>query len=144
MLLHINPTRQRGKRTGSLAGASGWYMTFFAAGVICRGRFDHIMVAARSEIRTFSHPDHHLAEVAAALHVLERRDGVRELEDAVDHGVQLVDPDRLIHRLEHGPRADQDALNSDALHENRHRIDLSQARENADQGDVTTQADRAQ
>ena len=34
MLLHINPTRQRGKRTGSLAGASGWYMTFFAAGVI--------------------------------------------------------------------------------------------------------------
>ena len=34
MLLHINPTRQRGKRTGSLAGASGWYMTFCAAGVI--------------------------------------------------------------------------------------------------------------
>jgi hypothetical protein len=31
MLLHINPTRQRGK---SLARASGWYMTFFAAGVI--------------------------------------------------------------------------------------------------------------
>ncbi|MGA7497139.1 MAG: hypothetical protein WBX00_10460, partial [Isosphaeraceae bacterium] len=26
--------RQRGKRTGSLASASGWYMTFFAAGVI--------------------------------------------------------------------------------------------------------------
>ena len=38
MLLHINPTRQRGKRTGSLARASGWYMTFFAAGVIaCPG-----------------------------------------------------------------------------------------------------------
>ena len=36
MLLHINPTRQRGKRTGSLARASGWYMTFFAAGVIAR------------------------------------------------------------------------------------------------------------
>ena len=36
MLLHINPTRQRGKRTGSLARALGWYMTFFAAGVICR------------------------------------------------------------------------------------------------------------
>jgi hypothetical protein len=34
MLLHINPTRQREKRTGSLARASGWYMTFFAAGVI--------------------------------------------------------------------------------------------------------------
>ena len=34
MLLHINPTRQRGKRTGSLARALGWYMTFFAAGVI--------------------------------------------------------------------------------------------------------------
>ncbi len=34
MLLHINPTRQRGRRTGSLARASGWYMTFFAAGVI--------------------------------------------------------------------------------------------------------------
>ena len=34
MLQHINPTRQRGKRTGSLAHASGWYMTFFAAGVI--------------------------------------------------------------------------------------------------------------
>ena len=28
--------RQRGKRTGSLARASGWYMTFFAAGVIIR------------------------------------------------------------------------------------------------------------
>ena len=37
MLLHINPTRQRGKRTGSLARASGWYMTFFAAGVIQTG-----------------------------------------------------------------------------------------------------------
>ena len=36
MLLHINPTRQRGKCTGSLARASGWYMTFFAAGVITR------------------------------------------------------------------------------------------------------------
>jgi hypothetical protein len=36
MLLHINPTRQRGKRTGSLARASGWYMTFFAAGVIIK------------------------------------------------------------------------------------------------------------
>ena len=34
MLLHINPTRQRGKRTGSLARAAGWYMTFFAAWVI--------------------------------------------------------------------------------------------------------------
>ena len=34
MLLHINPTRQQGKRTGSLARASGWYLTFFAAGVI--------------------------------------------------------------------------------------------------------------
>jgi len=34
MLLHINPTRQRGKCTGFLARASGWYMTFFAAGVI--------------------------------------------------------------------------------------------------------------
>ena len=34
MPLHINPTCQRGKRTGSLARASGWYMTFFAAGVI--------------------------------------------------------------------------------------------------------------
>ena len=45
MLLHINPTRQRGKRTGSLARASGWYMTFFAAGVIrddkCRDETDH-------------------------------------------------------------------------------------------------------
>ena len=38
MLLHINPTRQRGKRTGSLARASGWYMTFFAAGIIMTGR----------------------------------------------------------------------------------------------------------
>jgi len=37
MLLHINPTRQRGKRTGFLARASGWYMTFFAAGVIIDG-----------------------------------------------------------------------------------------------------------
>ena len=33
MLLHINPT-PAGKRTGSLAGTSGWYMAFFAAGVI--------------------------------------------------------------------------------------------------------------
>ena len=41
MLLHINPTRQRGKRTGSLARASGWYMTFFAAGVIDHSRSRH-------------------------------------------------------------------------------------------------------
>ena len=34
MLLHISPMRERGKRTGFLARASGWYMTFFAAGVM--------------------------------------------------------------------------------------------------------------
>jgi len=34
MLPHSNPTRQRGETTGSLAGASGWSMTFFVAGVI--------------------------------------------------------------------------------------------------------------
>jgi hypothetical protein len=50
MLLHINPTRQRGKRTGSLAGASGWYMTFFAAGVIADAVAD-----ARQSI---THADH--------------------------------------------------------------------------------------
>ena len=48
MLLHTNPTRQRGKRTGSLARASGWYMTFFAAGVICRRTDD-----SRGEINPF-------------------------------------------------------------------------------------------
>ena len=34
MLLHINPTHSEGNVTGPLAHASGWYMTFFAAGVI--------------------------------------------------------------------------------------------------------------
>ncbi len=50
MLLHINPKRQRGKRTGSLAGASGWYMTFFAAGVIvnCRSFSEPKQVGCRS------------------------------------------------------------------------------------------------
>ena len=48
MLLHINPTRQRGKRTGSLAGASGWYMTFFAAGVIPWGSRRQAMKFRRS------------------------------------------------------------------------------------------------
>jgi hypothetical protein len=47
MLLHINPTRQRGKRTGSLARASGWYMTFFAAGVIVQ-RF-HVLAAGQGQ-----------------------------------------------------------------------------------------------
>ena len=43
MLLHIHPTRQRGKRTGSLARASGWYMTFFAAGVIANSCSDNAL-----------------------------------------------------------------------------------------------------
>ena len=47
MLLHINPTRQRGKRTGSLARASGWYMTFFAAGVIDEGGHERKSLASR-------------------------------------------------------------------------------------------------
>ena len=35
MLLHIHPTgASEGNAPGSLAHASGWYMTFFAAGVI--------------------------------------------------------------------------------------------------------------
>ena len=59
MLLHINPTRQRGKRTGSLARASGWYMTFFAAGVILkilfvtiRARWFTLTVIPDREIRS--------------------------------------------------------------------------------------------
>ena len=52
MLLHINPTRQRGKRTGSLAGASGWYMTFFAAGVILSGR--HLYLRLPDLLRSWS------------------------------------------------------------------------------------------
>ena len=53
MLLHINPTRQRGKRTGSLARASGWYMTFFAAGVIVQEPLDfHLPLADAMSLRT--------------------------------------------------------------------------------------------
>ena len=37
IVLHSNPTRQRGETTGSLAGASGWSTTFFVAGVIDDG-----------------------------------------------------------------------------------------------------------
>ena len=51
MLLHINPTRQRGKRTGSLAGASGWYMTFFAAGVIVALFLPTATLASRNNAR---------------------------------------------------------------------------------------------
>ena len=50
MLLHINPTRQRGKRTGSLAGASGWYMTFFAAGVISNALASNFLDSGREAI----------------------------------------------------------------------------------------------
>ena len=52
MLLHINPTRQRGKRTGSLAGASGWYMTFFAAGVIFYQKLRRRLVSTIAEPST--------------------------------------------------------------------------------------------
>ena len=55
MLLHINPTRQRGKRTGSLARASGWYMTFFAAVVIALGTPQPPSLwMAPSETRTYA------------------------------------------------------------------------------------------
>src|SRR5208283_1791494 len=58
MLLHINPTRQRGKRTGSLAGASGWYMTFFAAGVIVKPRTAVAVVASKGNEDAFTVPRH--------------------------------------------------------------------------------------
>ena len=75
MLLHINPTRQRGKRTGSLARASGWYMTFFAAGVIlyslslpCRKKRPRIRTRVRRTrfyLRKFAAPCAHLMEFAS-------------------------------------------------------------------------------
>ena len=34
MLLHINPTRSEGSAPDPSLAISGWYMTFFAAGVI--------------------------------------------------------------------------------------------------------------
>ena len=72
MLLHINPTRQRGKRTGSLAGASGWYMTFFAAGVIPpSGRQISAASGRRHPLsgtrETWSAPNVHLATVLPQL-----------------------------------------------------------------------------
>ena len=56
MLLHINPTRQRGKRTGSLARASGWYMTFFAAGVIEKSEKHGIQAAFKVTKAEGGHP----------------------------------------------------------------------------------------
>ncbi len=57
MLLHINPTRQRGKRTGSLARASGWYMTFFAAGVIGPSYDGPVVIPPKQAVRFHGKPE---------------------------------------------------------------------------------------
>ncbi len=83
MLLHINPTRQRGKRTGSLAGASGWYMTFFAAGVI-GGAVQRQQVMAVQIDEAFEH----LAALQAPEDLAERGSQVRRI-DRIENGPHL-------------------------------------------------------
>ena len=82
MLLHINPTRQRGKRTGSLARTSGWYMTFFAAGVIAPCRLIvHIQYV--TEIRHVTEPGNFFGQIPPFLPARRR--------PTVDHSLAAGD-----------------------------------------------------
>src|SRR5262245_14380493 len=85
-----------------------------------------------------------LAEVAPALHVSQCLADLFEAEDAVHDGLQLVQGEGLVHRLEHGPAADEDALQPNVLHEDRDRIDVAITREDADQADRASHANGAE
>src|SRR5262245_32617702 len=90
--------------------------------------------------RSCAHTD--LTEMTRALHVRERLPKFAEAEGPVHDRPQLVQRDGAIHRLEHRPIADEDALEADVFHEDRNRIDLARAGEDADEADRAAGADR--
>src|SRR5471030_1435659 len=61
--------------------------------------------------------------------------GVVKAENAVDDRLQAMKPDCLVHRGEHVPRADVDALHTDGLAIDHARIDRACAAERANDVD---------
>src|SRR5262249_35037547 len=90
-----------------------------------------------------SDPDHDLAEVGLARHVLERGARLREREHAVHDRPHRVLGDRAVHLLEALAAAHDHALDPDVLHEDRIERDLTGgAEEHADEADSPADADR--
>jgi hypothetical protein len=58
------------------------------------------------EVRSSAVRDHDLAEMAAAFEMTVGLFWLGEPECPVDHGVQAVQPDRAVHRLEIGAASD--------------------------------------
>src|SRR5438105_5335706 len=80
-----------------------------------------------------------------ALQVPQRLANLLKRKYPVNHRSQLVQRDRSIHRLEHLPAANEDALDADALHQDRHGIDrAATARQDADQADLAARAHGAE
>src|SRR5579863_5304853 len=98
-------------------------------------RYFHAKVKADSRDKLNLYRDADLAEMRAAFEMAVGVGRLVEREDAVDHGMETVDRHRAIHRFEHLARADHDPLDARVLEEQRHRIDLARAGENADQAD---------
>ena len=87
--------------------------------------------------RSLRHPDHHLAEVLRAGEVFVRGAGIGEIEDAIDHRLELCHVDRAIHVVEHVAAAYLNAAHRRALGEQCRRIDRRLAGEIADRTDMT-------
>ena len=88
MLLHINPTRQQGKHTGSLARASGWYMTFFAAGVIVLGEpFNKAQITLFKAIKIPGAPISIVTQVSVGMSLFVGEDDNGQVRDC---DVQLI------------------------------------------------------
>src|SRR5579863_3474934 len=79
--------------------------------------------------------DANFAEVRTALQMAIGLGGLIEREDLIDDRMDLVNRHRAIHSFEHLARADQDALDARIFEQQRHRIDLAGAAQDADQTD---------
>lgn len=88
--------------------------------------------------------EHDFAEVDPPAHRFECCGQFRERETAIDDGAEAMLLEEGEHVLEHFSGADEDALEPDRFHEDRHGVDSSSARQHANQGDVPSAAHRPQ
>src|SRR6266704_839248 len=80
-----------------------------------------------------------------ALQVPQRLSDLLKRKYLVNHRPQLVQRDRSVHRFEHLPAADEDALHAYVLHQDRHGIDrTASARQDADQAYPAARANGAE
>lgn len=80
--------------------------------------------------------NHDFAEVVAGFEIVVRVLGIGKVEDAIDHGLQLINGNCPVHLFEHRTAADVDALDGDAVEQGGQRVNGSgDPGEHADQRD---------